>query len=82
MEKETKLTREAFKEQIKVLALKLKADSKNTLRLGQSVFNVCQSIYGDLARIVQFEDNVDCFYLDSEIDKFLDKAYDRYSEEQ
>ena len=45
-------------------------------RKGQAVFNYIDSKYG-VARTVQFEDKVDCFYLDDEIDQFLQKAYKR-----
>ena len=29
-----------------------------------------------IARIVQFEKNIDCFYKDNLIDEFLEKAYE------
>ena len=46
-------------------------------RKGQAVFNVIEEAFGDLARIVQFEDRVDCFYDDSKIDEFLDRVWKR-----
>lgn len=42
-------------------------------RKGQAVFNVVDEM--GLARTVQFEDGVDCFYNDYFIDKFLELAY-------
>ena len=35
-------------------------------RKGQKVFNVIEELYGNVARDVQFIDNVDCFYDDRE----------------
>lgn len=40
-------------------------------RKGQFVFNYIDKIY-DVARDVQFKDNVDCFYNDDKIDEFLE----------
>lgn len=45
-------------------------------RKGHAVFNYIDSKYG-VARAVQFEDKVDCFYTDDKIDEFLQKAYKR-----
>lgn len=45
-------------------------------RKGQAVFNYIESKYG-VARAVQFEDGIDCFYRDDQIEKFLQKAYER-----
>lgn len=42
-------------------------------RLGQFVFNYIDDKYG-VSRIVQFNDNVDCFYDDKNIDNFLCQA--------
>lgn len=39
-------------------------------REGQFVFNIIDSQLG-IARKVQFKDNIDCFYLDKNIDDFL-----------
>ena len=44
-------------------------------RKGQKVFNYIESKY-KIARIVQFEKNIDCFYKDNLIDEFLEKAYE------
>lgn len=46
------------------------------IRKGQAVFNYIDSKYG-VARAVQFDDGVDCFYRDDQIEEFLQKAYKR-----
>ena len=51
--------------------------SPKSWRLGQKVFNAVESLYGNVAREVQFRDGVDCFYDDSKVDEFLEKAWDR-----
>ena len=49
------------------------------IRRGQAVFNATEEIYGSpVARGVQFEDGVDCFYDDTQIGAFLEAAYKRY----
>ena len=48
------------------------------IRRGQQVFNSVDAVYG-VARMVQFEDGVDCFFDDGMIEPFLDAAYARYS---
>lgn len=47
------------------------------IRKGQAVFNYIDETYG-VARDVQFEDGIDCFYDDSKIYDFIEKAWDRY----
>ena len=47
------------------------------IRRGQQVFNSVGDIYG-VAREVQFDDGIDCFYDDSQIEPFLDAAYTRW----
>ena len=42
-------------------------------RKGQSVFNYIDRVYG-VARKVQFEDNIDCFYNDDSIDDFINAS--------
>lgn len=42
-------------------------------RKGQFVFNMVDELYG-VARTVQFHENVDCFYNDEKIDKFIELA--------
>ena len=51
------------------------------IREGQAVFNYVDAKYG-VARAVQFEDNVDCFYRNRDIDAFLECAYKRIIEKQ
>lgn len=46
-------------------------------RKGQAVFNYIEETYGNVARKVQFEDNVDCFYNDEQIVPFLNKVKER-----
>ena len=54
-------------------------------REGQAVFNYVDLTYG-VARFVQFEDRIDCFYDDSQIDAFIIKSveyitnYEKYHE--
>lgn len=43
-------------------------------RKGQFVFNRVEKLFGDVARKVQFVDNIDCFYMDSAIDAFLSQV--------
>ena len=45
-------------------------------RWGQAVFNYIDQYIG-VARKVQFEDHVDCFYNDNAVDAFVEKALDR-----
>jgi hypothetical protein len=45
-------------------------------RSGQAVFNYIDNVYG-VARQVQFEDKIDCFYDDSKIDDFIIASYRR-----
>lgn len=46
-------------------------------RRGQAVFNFIDKLYGEVARKVQFEDGVDCFYDDDDIEAFIYSAYNR-----
>ena len=48
-------------------------------RKGQAVFNVIEERYGEVAREVQFIDKVDCFYVDEDIDTFIDCVWERIS---
>ena len=45
-------------------------------RDGQFVFNTIDSVY-EVARVVQFEDGIDCFYDNSKIDQFINACYNR-----
>lgn len=48
-------------------------------RNGQFVFNYIDEVYG-VARYVQFNEGVDCFYNDEKIDEFIDKCYNTLME--
>ena len=68
------ISKEEFKSNIKenaAISRKLYPE----LRFGQAVFN-CTNQY--IARLVQFNCGIDCFYDDKQIDKFLDKCYELY----
>lgn len=68
-------TYEEFKNEI----YKLIETHPTDYRKGQSVFNAVEELYGsDVARYVQFEDGVDCFYDDDMIKSFLVCCYNRY----
>ena len=45
-------------------------------RLGQAIFNYVDDKYG-IARDVQFEDHIDCFYIDDNIEQFLKSVFNR-----
>jgi hypothetical protein len=45
-------------------------------RKGQFVFNFIDANF-NVARAVQFQDHIDCFYNDSQIDNFIQAAYKR-----
>lgn len=49
-------------------------------RIGQAVFNYVDAAYG-VARKVQFEQHVDCFYNDEQINSFLQKSYEIINEQ-
>lgn len=46
-------------------------------REGQFVFNAIDYLYNGLARVVQFDDKIDCFYNDSKIDLFINTCYNK-----
>lgn len=48
-----------------------------TWRQGQKVFNAVEELYGNVAREVQFQDDVDCFYNDDCISEFIQKVWCR-----
>lgn len=62
------------KEEFKADVLDFMNNRPQGWRRGQAVFNWIDSEYG-VARKVQFEDKIDCFYDDSKIDEFIDVAY-------
>lgn len=43
-------------------------------RKGQKVFNFIDNNYG-IARRIQFDKGIDCFYNDNAIDKFIEEAH-------
>jgi len=53
------------------------ADKPMHIRKGQAVFNYIEEHYGGVARIVQFIDEIDCFYNDDYIIPFINAVYDR-----
>ena len=50
-------------------------------REGQAGFNYVDEVYG-VARIVQFHENIDCFYDDSQIDAFIVKSAEIITNEE
>ena len=44
-------------------------------RKGQFVFNYIEEKYGEVARTVQFNDKIDCFYRDEMIEPFIQHCY-------
>lgn len=64
------MTLEEFKSSI------YNAEKPSHWREGQFVFNTIDSLYG-VARTVQFNDRIDCFYDDSKIDQFINACYNR-----
>lgn len=51
----------------------------NNWRKGQTAFNYIDEHYG-VARIVQFNDHIDCFFNDDDVDEFIKASYKRYEE--
>ena len=75
MDKQIKdYTREELKEIILDDSKKMK-ELYPYYRWGQTVFNYVDEYFG-VARKVQFEDNVDCFYNDDAVDAFIEKTLD------
>ena len=64
------MTLEEFKSSI------YNVEKSSDWREGQFVFNTIDSLYG-VARTVQFNDKIDCFYDDSKIDQFINACYNR-----
>ena len=76
MDKQIKdYTREELKEIILDDSKKMK-ELYPYYRWGQAVFNYIDQYIG-VARKVQFEDHVDCFYNDDAVGAFVEKALDR-----
>ena len=62
------------KEELKNIVMSAMDTMKpNDWRKGQFVFNFIDANYG-VARAVQFEDRVDCFFRDDKIDDFIEKC--------
>ena len=49
----------------------------NDWRYGQKVFNYVDMKFGDVARLVQAINGVDCFYNDDAVEPFLIRAFER-----
>lgn len=60
-------------EELKKEVMTKSINKPKSWRLGQFVFNYIDEKYG-VSRIVQFNDKVDCFYDDKNIDNFLFNA--------
>lgn len=69
------MTYEEFKNDI----IKALNDKPEWSRKGQFVFNYINEKY-NVARDVQFGDNIDCFYDDKYIEIFISKSYEKYKE--
>lgn len=69
------MTKKEFISEVKSIAGKMKKDHPE-LRKGQAIFNVVDRNFNNIARIVQFDYDVDCFYDDSMIEPFLEKCYE------
>lgn len=61
-------------EEFKIEILKATENKPKEWRLGQFVFNYIDEKYG-VARIVQFQDGIDCFYINDKIDDFINACY-------
>ena len=68
-----------FEEFIQDIYTKM-SDKPKDWRRGQFVFNYIEENYGDVAREVQFQDNIDCFYNDDKIEEFIEACYKRLKE--
>lgn len=66
-----KLTFEEFKKEVQQ-AIYARPEC---IRAGQAAFNYVDSTFGDVARISQHKDGIDCFYDDSKIDEFIANCY-------
>lgn len=54
-------------------------EAPKSWRKGQAVFNYIDKSY-DVARTLQFEKHIDCFFNDDLVDEFIDAAYKEYYE--
>ena len=55
-------------------------NKQKCLRKGQFIFNYLYKKYPVAVEAVQFEDRVDCFYVDEYIEKFLEYCVKRINE--
>ena len=69
-----------FKELLEEIDVAL-LDREPHIREGQFVFNYIERNYGNVAREVMEIDGVDCFYIDSDIIKFLKCVHKRLNNE-
>ena len=67
------ITLNEFREDTIINAKKIQEENPH-LRYGQSVFNYVEEKYG-VARYVQFNDGIDCFYDDEKVDLFIEDAW-------
>lgn len=65
-------------EELKREIIEAMKDKPRYIREGQFVFNYIDEKYG-VARAIQYEDKIDCFYDDRQIDKFIGRAAFRIS---
>lgn len=72
------MIKEEFKSKIKTAAGSTRKNHPE-LRKGQAIFNEADK-YNHVARIVQFDYGVDCFYDDTMIEPFLDKCWEIYNQ--
>lgn len=62
--------------------LNLTQECPRVWRLGQSVFNIVEAMCGSIAREVQLQDGIDCFYDDTKIEDFLKAVHKRLTESE
>lgn len=67
------MTYEEFKAYVMA---EVKKYRKPFIREGQAVFNIVERHFG-VARPVQFQDHIDCFHRDQDIEAFLQAAWKR-----
>jgi hypothetical protein len=70
------ITLNEFREDVIINAKRIQEEHPY-LRYGQSVFNYLEEKYG-VARYVQFSDGVDCFYVDENVEPFIELAWKWY----
>ena len=72
------MTKKEFVSEVKSVAEEMRKNHPE-LRKGQAIFNVVDKNFNNIARIAQFDYDVDCFYDDSMIEPFLDKCYELFN---